>query len=339
LLISGAAGMLGALTGFLFGIPRTLQGGDAKTPADGAASGQNPPEAAAYVANTNLEQISDWLTKILVGVGLTQLGDAPTKLGAVATKLAPALGADASATALIGSGLVYFAVCGFLFAYLWTRLYLAAALRGADLDAIGRKLDELGSQSARDAHALELVHAELESTGELTAEKKGRIASAVKAASPSVRVALFIKAKQQRQQNWKLPADKPRMERTIPVFQSLAQMDDQNFESLAQLGYALKDQTVPAWAEAQKALSKAIHLRGPTSGNEWMYYEFNRAICSINLDAGYKDGKPSAADVRELILADLKLAMTSGRVREILVGDKDVKAWATLNGVDLSKPW
>src|SRR4051794_33887578 len=60
-----AAEACGGLLGLLFGVPRTIdpEGGERK----GAAR-------VSYGANTNLEQISDWLTKILVGLGLTQLG-------------------------------------------------------------------------------------------------------------------------------------------------------------------------------------------------------------------------------------------------------------------------
>ena len=60
--VAAAATAVGAFLGFLFGIPRTLQGNT--TP--------GPDEIADYRPNTNLEQISDWLTKILVGVGLVK---------------------------------------------------------------------------------------------------------------------------------------------------------------------------------------------------------------------------------------------------------------------------
>src|SRR6266850_7688731 len=71
LLVAGAALAAGILIGFLFGIPRTLQREGPKDTANGNAPGE------AYGVNTNLEQISDWLTKIIVGVGLVQLGRVP----------------------------------------------------------------------------------------------------------------------------------------------------------------------------------------------------------------------------------------------------------------------
>src|SRR5258708_2722865 len=67
LLVAGAALAAGILIGFLFGIPRTLQ----REGTNGAAGANSTAEA--YGVNTTLEQISDWLTKIIVGVGLLPL--------------------------------------------------------------------------------------------------------------------------------------------------------------------------------------------------------------------------------------------------------------------------
>ena len=59
-LVAGGAFLAGGLLGFLFGIPRSL------------AVQEGVADQGGYQPNTNLEQISDWLTKILVGVGLVQ---------------------------------------------------------------------------------------------------------------------------------------------------------------------------------------------------------------------------------------------------------------------------
>jgi hypothetical protein len=70
-----AAFVLGGLLGLVFGIPRSLQGSQVTDIAI-QENGSRSSFAKAntnYQSNTNLEQISDWLTKILVGVGLTQL--------------------------------------------------------------------------------------------------------------------------------------------------------------------------------------------------------------------------------------------------------------------------
>jgi len=116
---------IGALLGFLFGIPRTAHAG-----APGA------PAPVQYWSNDNLEQISDWLTKILVGVGLVELGRLSSSAGALLDWVAPALGAPGVAAArpfTLGL-LVYGVVAGFLFGYLMTRLRLQGLMYRAEAE-------------------------------------------------------------------------------------------------------------------------------------------------------------------------------------------------------------
>lgn len=68
----------GFLIGFLFGIPKVLQANET------VAARANPQ----YRVNKNLEQISDWLTKIIVGLGLVQLRSVPRNLYDAATWMA-----------------------------------------------------------------------------------------------------------------------------------------------------------------------------------------------------------------------------------------------------------
>ena len=68
-MVSASSVSVGLLIGFLFGIPRTLQG----LP-EAADARLSESVRQRYMVNTNLEQVSDWLTKIIVGVGLVQFG-------------------------------------------------------------------------------------------------------------------------------------------------------------------------------------------------------------------------------------------------------------------------
>jgi tetratricopeptide (TPR) repeat protein len=177
-LVAGGASIVGALLGFLFGIPRSLQQPSQSlqqpsqsppqphppapqpsppqqalaptpgpTPTATPLPAPPPPQSVAarqtdvaYGANTNLEQISDWLTKILLGAGLTQLAKLPQGLSATATYIGGALASAGEISvekraAADGVGyaiVVYFTVCGFLFSYLWSRLYLGRALTEAE---------------------------------------------------------------------------------------------------------------------------------------------------------------------------------------------------------------
>ncbi|MEA5511943.1 hypothetical protein VB715_19395 [Crocosphaera sp. UHCC 0190] len=74
IIIAFSSFALGGLIGFLFGIPRYFN--EKKSYNSSSQSSENSQSRSNqinYRSNTNLEQISDWLTKILVGVGLTQL--------------------------------------------------------------------------------------------------------------------------------------------------------------------------------------------------------------------------------------------------------------------------
>jgi uncharacterized membrane protein len=96
----------GALIGFLFGVPRA-------NPA-AAQSGQ-------FSHNTNVEAVSDWLTKILVGVGLVNF----QAIGAFTDRLAAGLSAATATSQSFATGLiVYFFVVGIIQGYLLTRMFL-----------------------------------------------------------------------------------------------------------------------------------------------------------------------------------------------------------------------
>ncbi|GAA1068875.1 hypothetical protein GCM10009665_73970 [Kitasatospora nipponensis] len=123
LMIACATSVAGAAVGFLFGIPHALSGGA-------------PAQQGRYGANTNLEQVSDWLTKILLGVGLTQLGSLWSGLRRLGEALAPALGGQPDSAPFAAALVLYFLVLGFLGGWLATRLLLAGALTQADGNAL-----------------------------------------------------------------------------------------------------------------------------------------------------------------------------------------------------------
>lgn len=137
-----ALSMSGLLVGFLFGIPKVLQRDtsaprtDARAPRDGGVAAPTPERAQSYAQriNTNLEEISDWLTKIIVGLGLVELKAIPGYVTTLAAAIAPAFGAGEHRSFALGLT-VFFTIAGFLFGYLVTRLYLSAALARADRNA------------------------------------------------------------------------------------------------------------------------------------------------------------------------------------------------------------
>jgi len=327
LIIAAAATVVGSLLGFLFGVPRTLQVGDEP------ASGEGQP-SVGYRANTNLEQISDWLTKILVGVGLTQLATVDTRLAALTAYLAPGL-SSAAVTApavFVGSVLVFFACTGFLFAYLWTRLYLGPALRETDLSAIGalqERVDELQAQVTKDARAQLLASKQLDLDSEEVEYEE--LAKAITEASREARAKIFWDAYKQRAGTWR--HQKPVMELTIPIFRALIESDKlrQYHMNFGQLGFALKDRQQPDWVTADKRLTEAIEIRGDWRETGWVIYEFNRAVTRIHLEADA--GGTSPGFPKEYILEDLRIAAQADRVRDWITEEEIVQKWMSAHDV------
>lgn len=124
LLIAGSALAAGCLTGFIFAIPKSMS--NASTNAIKTSKG--------YVSNDNLVQVSDWLTKIIVGVSLTQLTNIPRYLKQMGDYIGKSIGgAETGAVAAIAI-VVYFLICGFLLSYIWTRIYFGKMLEASETD-------------------------------------------------------------------------------------------------------------------------------------------------------------------------------------------------------------
>jgi hypothetical protein len=77
--------------------------------------------------NTNLEQISDWLTKIIVGVSLVNSENVGLAMSTAAENIALSIGGGPEKKSLALAILVYFGVTGVLGGYLLTRLFLQRA--------------------------------------------------------------------------------------------------------------------------------------------------------------------------------------------------------------------
>ncbi|MER8183535.1 hypothetical protein [Kitasatospora sp. NPDC094015] len=137
LMVAATFAVTGGLLGFLFGVPKLLTSGAAAHPADPSAT-----STASYAPNTNLEQVSDWLTKILLGAGLTQIGTLPERLRELGRALAPVVGGGPGSAGFAAALGVYFTVVGFLSGWLLTRLLLARALSDADRQTLADSVNQ-----------------------------------------------------------------------------------------------------------------------------------------------------------------------------------------------------
>jgi len=159
----------GMLLGFLFAIPRILPAGAIIAPARPAttAGGKRETDPAssnqvshnghsASEINSNLVEVSDWLTKIIVGVGLVELKHLPTAARGVADYIAPSLGlAPAMAAPVAGGIMLFYSVLGFLIGYLLTRIYLAVIIKWADNQV--KNLNPVRLDSGTEIDASELI--------------------------------------------------------------------------------------------------------------------------------------------------------------------------------------
>ena len=109
--VGAASWLSGGVLGFLFGVPRLRAS---------APSSPNAP-ASSFTPNTNLEQISDWLTKIIVGAALVQLKVIVADINDLAIAIGLALATPGGAVVSGGVMVLYF-FGGFIWGYLWCSL-------------------------------------------------------------------------------------------------------------------------------------------------------------------------------------------------------------------------
>jgi tetratricopeptide (TPR) repeat protein len=102
----------GALGGFLFGLPKTQQ-----------------QKGSEIQDNTNLEQVSDWLVKILIGAGLVQMIKVKDTLILAARSLAGCIPFNCIPFAVFL--IVYYSILGFLAVFLMTKIGLPQILKDA----------------------------------------------------------------------------------------------------------------------------------------------------------------------------------------------------------------
>jgi hypothetical protein len=128
---AGAAMVSGMLLGFLFGLPRVERGAHA------GRSGTD--DTSGLETNSNLDEVSDWLTKILVGLGLVQLGRLSHAVSHLGTELAPGFGGMPGAKTFAVAVMLYSAIDGFLIGYIWTRVDLSRIFKSAHESLLRRK--------------------------------------------------------------------------------------------------------------------------------------------------------------------------------------------------------
>src|SRR3989304_8712429 len=155
-MVAFTSSIVGTFVGFIFGIPRTPATKSSKD----------------IGANTNLEEISDWVTKIIVGVSLVQLnqiGGGITELGNI---VSAGLDNHPSSFVFSVSTMIFYFVGGFLLAYLWSRIYLPKILRTSYEEGLEQKIIEQDKKLVEQVKKIEETEIQLKEQDKLTKIRK-----------------------------------------------------------------------------------------------------------------------------------------------------------------------
>ncbi|MGH9378821.1 MAG: hypothetical protein ACRD1I_08480 [Terriglobia bacterium] len=274
ILIAGSAFIIGVLFGFLFGFPSRSD--------DQSSSGGAPSKSLLY--NTNLEEISEWLTKVILGASLVELNKLPPLVSELSTYIARAVeprnfhaavahSATSPTSAPVAMAILgYFWSCGLLYGYIYTKYEVAATSQGTGNDAPAlAAVDKWFSQPPGPN------------------DEKARVAmmNAIKVASIAAKVRIFLKAEKYRKASTEEVNG-----RSLPVFQALVEADTQEVFHRNRSQYALalmgrkKDPKNPDddWHRALDLLDDAIRIRDQSRDPGWQEYEEARAECQRHLN-------------------------------------------------------
>jgi GH24 family phage-related lysozyme (muramidase) len=159
----------------------------------------------------------------------------------------------------------------------------------------------------------------------------------IRSASSKIKQQVFAMAEDARSAGNFSDVTRPRIARTIPVFEALRESDSQNPEYAAQLGYAYKDSSSPNYLKALDYLNQAIDLRGDqVEGKAWRY-ELNRAILLIQREQQKTHSFQLKGDEQEQVVRDLLLVTRYYSLPSIIEDAKrkqipmPVVDWATNN--------
>ncbi|GAA0250362.1 hypothetical protein GCM10010492_58150 [Saccharothrix mutabilis subsp. mutabilis] len=141
--------LAGGSLGFLFGLPRSRFAEKVLDKDDGGESSGKLSTGSRYVANSNLVKVSDWLTTVVVGLTLVNLGQAVPTFRDFASALREPLGGAPWAGALGLSVVVLGVLAGMLLVYLWVSIRGRALLEQADLRL--EEVPELTGKTVEDA--------------------------------------------------------------------------------------------------------------------------------------------------------------------------------------------
>ncbi|WP_432710904.1 hypothetical protein [Pedobacter sp.] len=126
LAVMAAYYLTGCAVGFIFAIPKSAQGARHELRRTNSGKGLIPGEY--YNDNTSLEEISDWLVKIIIGLSLTQFSYLRDTVESAASSIAaifpciPQRNECKSFFVFAYAVIIFYSIGGLIIGYLWTRI-------------------------------------------------------------------------------------------------------------------------------------------------------------------------------------------------------------------------
>jgi hypothetical protein len=188
---------------------------------------------------------------------------------------------------------------------------LVEKLINEQLQELEKNVQQIQKQDRSDAIAIKLLDQHLDDDADTPLVPEDSLRRAIVAASSSAKVIIFERARQFRKECQAIAHKRARLPQVVPVFESLINDDPtaKYHRNHAQLGFVLKDQPQPDWRRAEAELSAAIEIRNRQGEQGFLAYEFNRAICRIQL--GYP-----LEEIKKDLEAALGGEKTAGWVRQ-----------------------
>ncbi|MGK7924075.1 MAG: glycoside hydrolase family protein [Spirulina sp.] len=121
---------------------------------------------------------------------------------------------------------------------------------------------------------------------------------------PKVKERIFDVARDARRLGSRVKAYEDRINRTIPILDSLVKSTPNDDRYHAQLACAYRDSVPPRLDEAISEFQKAIELRDPTAKNNW-HYELDRVVALIYKAVQERETNDENSPSSKKILADL----------------------------------
>jgi hypothetical protein len=168
--------LVGGIIGFLFALPRSVT---VTVPGDRGAPSRELKDLTVR-PNTNLEEVSDWIAKIIVGLTLTQLGKIPGAASRLFVLLGRSLGGSPQDTAFIGSIVVFSSIAGFFFGWLTTRMFIGRWMAASDMPLEAAAAEAASRGDKQMESAITRARAERNADGNLPSSEGQDIPSRMK---------------------------------------------------------------------------------------------------------------------------------------------------------------